>query len=180
MAAVPKARGLRPDFCFSRAEDITPAWLAERGLRGVLLDIDNTITRWEHHAVLDGELRWMQTLRDTGVGLRFLSNGLPHKLAAVIEQTGVVHVVGRPMKPLPHAFRRGVGELELPVEQVLMVGDSVFTDILGANRAGLWTALVDPLSAVDFMGSKLWRLLEALLRARQPAHAEGDFRRKSA
>jgi HAD superfamily phosphatase (TIGR01668 family) len=178
MTAPPKARGLRPDFCFSRAEDISPEWLAQRGVRGLLLDIDNTVTRWEHKAVPEGEMRWLQMLREAGLGLRFLSNGLPHKLTSVIEQTGVVHVVGRPMKPLPHAFHRGVRELALPVEQVLMVGDSVFTDIVGANRAGLWTALVDPLSAVDFMGSKLWRLLEAILCARQPVCAEQDFRRK--
>src|SRR5436309_2472527 len=104
MAAAVKARGVRPDYCFTRAEDITADWLRGCGLKGMLLDVDNTITRWEHLAVLEEELAWLRTLRDSGVALRLLSNGLPHKLAAVIGQTGVVHVLGRPMKPLPHAF----------------------------------------------------------------------------
>lgn len=172
-----KARGLRPDFCFSRVEHISADWLRGRGIAGVLLDIDNTITRWERRAVPEGELAWLHGLRDSGVAIRFLSNGLPHKLAAVTGQTGIDHVHGRPMKPLAIAFRKGIGELGLPAHAVLMVGDSVFTDILGANRAGLWTALVDPLSPVDFLGSKFWRLLENLLHARQPFTADGDFRR---
>ena len=61
--------------------------------------------------------------------------------------------------------------------EVLMVGDSVFTDVLGANRAGLWTCLVEPLSRVDFLGSKFWRMLELLFGARQPHSADGEFRR---
>jgi HAD superfamily phosphatase (TIGR01668 family) len=173
-----KARGLRPDYCFSRAEDIAVDWLQARGIRGVLLDIDNTITRWERRSVPDGELAWLHGLRDNGFGIRFLSNGLPHKLAAVTAQCGVDHVRGRPMKPLPVAFQRGIQELGLPAGQVLMIGDSVFTDIVGANRVGLWTCLVDPLSPVDFMGSKFWRLLETMLGARQPLSPAGDFRRR--
>jgi len=178
MSAAVKARGLRPDYLFSRAEDISLDWLRTRGVRGVLIDIDNTITRWELHAVPESELAWLNLLRDAGLGIRFLSNGLPHKLAAVIQQTGLEHVDGRPMKPLPHAFRRGLRELALPAEQVLMIGDSVFTDIWGANRVGLWTCLVDPLSPVDFFGTKFWRMLEGLLGARQPVQPAGDYRRE--
>jgi HAD superfamily phosphatase (TIGR01668 family) len=177
MIAAVKARGLRPDYCFNRVEHITTSWLTERGIAGVLLDIDNTITRWERRAVPEGELNWLYDLRDHGLQVRFLSNGLPHKLAAVTSQTGIDHVHGRPMKPLAIAFRKGITEMGLPAHEVLMVGDSVFTDILGANRVGLWTALVDPLSPVDFLGSKFWRLLETMLGARQPLTAAGDFRR---
>lgn len=176
MNAAVKARGVRPDYCFTRAEGVSLAWLRERGIRGVLIDIDNTITRWERRAVPESELAWLHGLRDAGIGIRFLSNGMPHKLAHVTQQTGIDHVHGRPMKPLPHAFRRGISELGLPAEQVLMIGDSVFTDIVGANRVGLWTCLVEPLSPVDFLGSKFWRILEGLLGARQPVQPDGDFR----
>lgn len=177
MTGAAKARGLRPDYCFTRAEHISLDWLRERGIRGVLLDIDNTITMWERHKVPDGELAWLHSLRDGGLGLRFLSNGLPHKLAAVVTQTGVDHVLGRPMKPLAHAFRRGLAEMQLEPHEALMIGDSVFTDIVGANRVGLWTCLVDPLSPVDFLGSKFWRMLETALGARRPYSAAGEFRR---
>jgi HAD superfamily phosphatase (TIGR01668 family) len=178
MTAAVKARGVRPDFCFTRAEDIGLDWLRQRGIRGVLIDIDNTITRWERRAVPETEVAWLHRLRDAGIGIRFLSNGLPHKLAHVTQQTGIDHVHGRPMKPLPVAFRRGLRELQLEPLEVLMIGDSVFTDIVGANRVGLWTCLVEPLSPVDFFGSKFWRMLEGLLGARQPVQPDGDYRRQ--
>ena len=78
MSAVVKAHGLRPDFLFSRAEDISLDWLRARGIRGVLIDIDNTITRWELQSVPDGELAWLGshgTLRQLDAGEVLTSKG---------------------------------------------------------------------------------------------------------
>lgn len=171
-----KATGLRPDFCFSRAIDITPAWLHSRGIQGLLLDIDNTITRWERRVVPPDELRWLEEIQAAGIACRLLSNGLARKKALVAKQTGIPHVSGYYIKPLRRSFRQGLKDLGLPASQVLMVGDSVVTDIVAANLAGLWTALVEPLSPVDFMGSKLYRLIEHLLRLRQAFLPAQDYR----
>jgi predicted HAD superfamily phosphohydrolase YqeG len=60
--------------------------------------------------------------------------------------------------------------------QVMMIGDSVFTDIAGANALGIWTALVDPLGKIDFVGTKVYRGLEYLLRLRRPLDSRCDYR----
>jgi uncharacterized protein len=171
-----KATGLRPDFCFSRAIDIQPGWLKSRGINGLLLDIDNTITRWERQVVPPEELSWLIEIQAAGIACRLLSNGLARKKALVAKQTGIPHVSGYYIKPLRRSFRQGLKDLGLPANQVLMVGDSVVTDIIAANLAGLWTALVEPLSPVDFMGSKLYRLIEHLLRLRQAFIPAQDYR----
>lgn len=171
-----KATGLRPDFCFSRAIDIKPAWLHSRGINGLLLDIDNTITRWERQVVPPEELQWLGEIQTAGLTCRLLSNGLARKKALVSKQTGIPHVSGFYIKPMRRSFRQGLKDLDLPANQVLMVGDSVVTDIVAANLAGLWTALVEPLSPVDFMGSKLYRMLEHLLRLRQAFLPAQDYR----
>jgi len=171
-----KAGGARPDFCFSRAIHIKPGWLSNLKITGLLLDIDNTITRWEQRIVPDAELHWLNTLKDQGISLLLLSNGLAGKKAQVIAQSGLEHVSGYPVKPLPAAFRQGLIDLQLPANQVMMVGDSIFTDIIPANRLGIWTALVEPLGQVDFPGTKLYRLLEQLLRLRRPLNPAHDFR----
>jgi uncharacterized protein len=176
MTSRSKSRGIFPDYCFRSVVDITPAWLAGLGVNGLLLDMDNTITRWEERSVPPEQLNWLQLVKDSGIGLRLLSNGLPHKLAAVERQTGIEHVEGRPMKPFPTAFLLGLRELQLAPAQVMMVGDSVVTDIMIANRLGLWTCLVDPLSPVDFPGSKLHRMCERWLKLRRTLHAENDYR----
>lgn len=172
-----KSRGLRPDFCFNRATDIRPDWLNEHGFTGLILDIDNTITRWEEFVVPEAELAWLNCMLAAGLSCRLLSNGLPRKKSAVVKQTGIAHVTGIYVKPLRRSFRQGLSDLGLPPHQVLMVGDSVVTDIFSANRIGIWTCLVDPLSQIDFLGSKFYRLLENLFRLRRPTSPAHDYRR---
>lgn len=176
MTGISKSRGFRPDYCFRRILDIRPEWLAERGIKGLLLDIDNTITRWEHQQVPPEEMAWLSGIIGAGISCRLLSNGLRRKKAAVAEQTGLEHVSGVFVKPFIQAFRQGLEDLGMDPSKVMMIGDSVITDIYAANYVGIWTALVDPLSPVDFFGSKVYRLLERMLCLRRPVSAAGDFR----
>jgi uncharacterized protein len=179
MKPLGKSRGIRPDYCFNRVIDISPAWLKERGFSGLMLDIDNTITRWEEFIVRENELKWLKRMQAAGLTCRLLSNGLPRKKAAVVKQTGIPHVTGIYVKPLRRSFRQGLTDLGLQPQQVLMVGDSVVTDVYSANRIGIWTCLVDPLSTVDFLGSKFYRLLENLFHLRRPAFPTHDFRHEA-
>jgi HAD superfamily phosphatase (TIGR01668 family) len=177
MSLPAKSRALLPDFCFTRVEDITTDWLATLGILGLLLDVDNTITRWELLEVPEPAMQWLAGLAAAGIQVRLLSNGLAHKRQSVARQTGVAEVGGPLFKPLPGFYRRGLSQMGLPPAKVLMVGDSVFTDIAGANRCGIWTALVDPLGHIDFVGTKLYRALEASLRLRRPHTRAGDLRK---
>ena len=171
-----KSRGLRPDFCFAHVADIPVPWLAKLGIRGVLIDIDNTITRWELLEVPEESHGWLKALAAAGIQCRLLSNGLAHKRKTVAEQTGIAEVGGALFKPLPGFYRCGLKQMDLKPAEVMMIGDSVFTDIAGANALGIWTALVNPLGSVDFVGTKVYRGLEYLLRLRRPLHAKCDYR----
>jgi len=176
---VKKSRGLRPDFCFAHVTDIPVVWLAQLGIRGLLIDVDNTITRWELLEVPEVAQAWLAAVHVAGIQTRLLSNGLAHKRRTVAEQTGIAEVGGALFKPLPGFYRAGLQQMGLKPGEVMMVGDSVFTDIAGANRLGIWSALVDPLGNVDFVGTKVYRGLEYLLRLRRPLHAKGDYRQGS-
>lgn len=172
-----KSRGPLADYCFSRIVDIRLDWLRDIKIKGLLLDIDNAVTRWEEKTVGRQELEWLEAVRDAGLRCRFLSNGLSRKRASVEQQTGIPQVGGLVVKPFTAAFRRSLRDLELPARQVLMIGDIVVTDIWPANIVGIWTCLVNPLSAIDFAGTKVWRLLENTWNWRNPLHPENDFRR---
>lgn len=171
-----KSFGLRPDYCFTYALDISPEWLTAHGILGLLLDIDNTITRWEEIVVPAAEMEWLERIQAAGLACRLLSNGLARKKAAVAKQTGIPHVTGIYVKPMRRSFQQGLAELGLPASQVMMIGDSVVTDIYSANRVGIWTSLVEPLSPVDFFGTKFYRLMESLLRLRRAVCPAQDFR----
>jgi HAD superfamily phosphatase (TIGR01668 family) len=173
-----KSTGFYPDFCFDLVRRISLEFLHEHGISGLLLDIDNTITRWEEPEVPQPEMDWLNRMQQSGISIRLLSNGLARKKAAVVEQTGIKKVPGRSLKPTRAAFISGLTDLGLEADQVIMIGDSVFTDIVGANRAGIWTCLVEPLSPIDFIGSKAYRLLERIMNYRRPLDPDHDFRHK--
>src|SRR3989442_557906 len=71
-----------------------------------------------------------------------------------------------PVKPIPWAFRRAMTIMGIPARQTALIGDQLFTDILGGNLVGMYTILVDPLSSQEFPTTKLVRRLERLVRAR--------------
>ena len=75
-------------------------------------------------------------------------------------------------KPNPASFRRAAQALGLPPHQVGMVGDQLFTDVLGGNLAGLHTILVHPLIDNALPHTRLARLLERRVLARH-GHAWG-------
>jgi HAD superfamily phosphatase (TIGR01668 family) len=171
-----KSKGPYADYYFQRAVDISASWLQEQGIKGLLLDIDNALTRWEEKTVGRDELSWLESVRNAGLICRFLSNGLSRKRASVEKQTGIPQVGGLVVKPFTAAFRRALRDLELQASEVMMIGDIVVTDIWPANMVGIWTCLVDPISPIDFPGTKVWRLMENTMDWRRTLLPEHDYR----
>lgn len=150
---------LRPDERVASVHDVTPAWLAERGVDGLLLDLDDTLLAARADRVPDAVYGWLRGLLTAGVRVVILSNGERERVRAVAEAAGVpaLHLAG---KPFPHAFRRGLKLLGVPAERAAMLGDQLFTDVLGAKRAGIRAFLVVPLSPGKLPHTRLARRLE--------------------
>lgn len=150
---------LKPDDLIDHVAQITPEFLAARGLRGLLLDLDNTLIPYGSYQENAEVVRWAQELRSAGIRLYLLSNATGKRAAFWLERLAFAGV-GLAGKPNPKAFLRGAQALELPPPQVGMVGDQVFTDVLGGNLAGLHTILVRPLADNALPHTRLARLLE--------------------
>lgn len=151
---------VRPDLRVDRVERLDAELLASLGLRGLLLDLDETLVP-AAAAVPSASVRaWAAGLRRAGVRLAILSNGRPRKVAAV---AAALDVPGRSLvgKPWPGAFRRGLALLDLPRASVAMVGDQLFTDVAGARAAGFRTVLVPPLSSAGLPHTRMLRRLES-------------------
>ena len=149
----------RPDFTVDVVECLDASWLAREGLRGLMVDLDETL-------VPAGSLRpsrrirlWAASLREAGIGVLILSNGTPARVRTV---AGLLHVDGLALagKPWGPAFWRGLSRLGLPARQVAMAGDQLFTDVLGARACGLRTVLVTPLSGGGLPHTRMLRSLE--------------------
>jgi HAD superfamily phosphatase (TIGR01668 family) len=151
---------LVPRAIFPRVEEITPAVLRTLGARAVVLDLDNTLAPRGSRSVSSSIRTWLLQLKQDGFPLFLLSNS-PAKRVVFFAQLLEIETLGGGPKPLPSGYRRIFRKLDIPAPQVAVIGDQIFTDILGGNWSGACTILVRPLSPhTDFFTTKLLRKLE--------------------
>lgn len=150
---------LKPTLHVASVTDVSVAWLRQHDVRGVLVDADDTLVVRDG-APVGGEVRaWIAALQDAGIAVALLSNGTRERVAALGADLGVP-AFALSGKPFGFAFRRGVRALGTDARHTAMVGDQLFTDVLGANCAGLISILVTPLSPGRHAHTRAARRLE--------------------
>ena len=130
-----------PDVYFKSITDITPALLRSWGVRGLILDVDNTLTTHDNPTPAPAVLRWLDIMRDHDIKMIILSNNTPQRIKPFAKALGMGFTADA-KKPLPSGFKRAADELGLSKSEVAVVGDQIFTDILGGNHWGARTILV--------------------------------------
>lgn len=144
---------------------LDPGALATEGIRGLILDLDNTVVAWNASAPTEAVRQWVGRVREAGVRACIVSNNFSGRTQA-IGRVLDVPVVAAAVKPIPWGFRRAMALMGTRPEQTALIGDQVFTDILGGNLLGVRTILVEPLSEQEFPTTRLVRRVERLIRAR--------------
>ncbi|MCE5202690.1 MAG: YqeG family HAD IIIA-type phosphatase [Coriobacteriales bacterium] len=156
---------LQPDESWHDVCDIDLDALRRQGIIGILLDLDNTLLPRDTNVVPDRMAEWVDVVKRHDMAVCFLSNNWHERVCAVARELGYP-VVAKAVKPLPFAFWRALGVLGLPAERCAVVGDQLFTDVLGGNLVGCHTILVDPLSSTDLPHTLVLRRLESLIMGR--------------
>jgi uncharacterized protein len=153
---------LVPDLRIQSVTELTPEVLLQQGLSALLVDLDDTLVA-SHSQTMSEEFRgWLESLKAADVALLLLSNGHPKRVSYWSQELGIegLALVG---KPFGFAYRRGLKRLGKPAAQTAMVGDQLFTDILGAKRMGIKSILVTPLSPGGLPHTRLARKLESMI-----------------
>ena len=153
-------RLLKPDACFSRALDLDPDDLCARGVRAVLLDLDNTLLARGADVVGEDARRWVGALRRAGIAVGIISNSRKPRVRRTADALGVA-LVEHAFKPFTWGYHALCGKLGVPEHDAVMVGDQSYTDILGAHLAGLRAVLVRPLSSADPPHTRVLRAVDA-------------------
>lgn len=137
--------------------------LRERGITALLLDLDNTLTAWQSYELSDEVIRWTQGLASKGMRACIVSNThSPKRLSKLADRLGLSYTK-QAAKPGGRGFREAFRLLDVQPGEVAVIGDQVFTDILGGNRLGLYTVLVKPIARREFIGTKISRLFERIV-----------------
>jgi HAD superfamily phosphatase (TIGR01668 family) len=153
---------LIPDVVVTAAHDATPELLRRYGVKAVMVDLDDTLVASNETSVGDDTRRWLTELRDAGLPVVLLSNGEQKRVERCCADLGIegFHLAG---KPFWWAFRKGSLAVGRPAREIAMIGDQLFTDVLGANLAGMVSVLVRPLSPGKFPHTRAARQLERLI-----------------
>lgn len=150
---------LKPRARLKSVTAITPEWLRERGLKAILLDLDNTLVPYKTYGEApQGLLEWLQILKEAGIQVMLVSNGSRRRVHYWREKLEVPGF-GPAGKPW-FGFRKALRRLALSPREVAVVGDQLFTDVLGGNLIGAYTVLVPPLSKREMGYTRLVRKLE--------------------
>ena len=136
---------------------IQPGLLRQYGIRGLMLDLDNTLTTHDNPAPAEGVLSWIGLMRQAGIAMMIVSNNRPHRVQPFAAALGLPFVA-EGAKPLPRGFRLAQKRMQLPFSQLAVVGDQIFTDILGANLCGVKSIYVRPIQYENkgFLRVKRW------------------------
>lgn len=152
-AARGRRRGLQalcPHRTVPVATEITPDELRANGVEGVILDLDNTLVRWQKEEMSEEILAWLEMLKAAGFRLCILSNSiLSRRSERIAERLGCPNV-RKARKPSRSGFHRAMEAMETTPETTAIVGDQMFTDILGGNRSGVYTIMVNPIHPHEF------------------------------
>lgn len=152
-------RLLVPDQIVTSVLQIDLQELKRRNIKGLLIDLDNTLVDWGKSEMEPVFAQWIKKVREAGLRVCLVSNAMPERVDYFAEELGVPGV-SKALKPLGRAFRRGIKALDLEPNEVAVIGDQLFTDVYGGNRLGLHTILINPLSTQELRTTRLVRRLE--------------------
>jgi HAD superfamily phosphatase (TIGR01668 family) len=136
--------------------------LQRRGIQGIIFDLDNTLVEWNQDILAPEIIATIKQAKQMGFKLSILSNALEHRVEAVADLLEVPYI-SRAVKPRKSPFRKAMELMGTTQETTAVVGDQLFTDILGGNRMKLYTIWISPLSTTEFISTKAVRKIERLV-----------------
>lgn len=164
----------RADLVCETIFDLSGPDLAARGISLLLADLDNTLVPYGVPLPTDAVRAWNEELRAAGVTLFVLSNNRHADRPRIFSQALGVPFLGHAGKPKPAGFRQAMERMGALPEQTAIVGDQIFTDVLGGNRAGVTTILVKPIRLAGNPGRYLRYAAELPFRILSEISAKED------
>ena len=134
-----------PNMYLKKVEDITIEMLMRNKIKLLILDVDNTLIDLDK-ILPDSIKKWAKEMMGQGIKMYILSNTNSKEKVEGVANALKVPYKNLAMKPFKKGFLYIQKQTKLSPENIAVVGDQIFTDVLGGNRAKMFTILVDPLN----------------------------------
>lgn len=156
---------LIPDFYYENVSCIDFKKLKDRGIRYVICDLDNTLDSHNQKTPSESALEFLNSLKQNGFKVCIISNGKFERVKKYLENYPL-HFIAKAGKPLKKSYISAMAEIGAESTKTAFIGDQIFTDVLGANRVGLTTILVNPIEAYENSFFYLKRALEKAVKTK--------------
>lgn len=125
-----------PEYVFKDVTRITPAFLAQMGIRALVLDVDNTLTEDRSQELSPEVAKWLEQMRAADIRMTIVSNGTGKRVGPFAQKLGM-EFISLSAKPLPLGLMRARRRLGVKRSQMAMVGDQLFADRMAAALYGI-------------------------------------------
>ncbi|HLR66522.1 YqeG family HAD IIIA-type phosphatase [Virgibacillus alimentarius] len=139
--------------------DIKPEVLHQKGIKGIITDLDNTLVAWDVKDATPEIIEWFKRMEEHDIKITIISNNKLERVKIFSEPLGTPYVYSA-RKPLTRAFKSVAKQMHLKKEEIVVIGDQLLTDVLGGNRAGFYTVLVVPIVQTDEKITRINRIIE--------------------
>ncbi len=158
-------RLLTPKLFLGSIYELDVEKLHNDGVKGLIFDLDNTILAWNSVMLPQDVISYFETLHVSGFKICIVSNNAKTRVLDMAKVLGIP-AISKAIKPRRKAFRRAMNIMGTNSSNTAVIGDQLFTDILGGNRLGLQTILISPINRKEFIGTKLVRRVERVILKR--------------
>lgn len=148
-----------PDQHVKSISEITPDLLKEKGIKGIITDLDNTLVEWDRPLATPKIMEWFAEMKRNKIKVTIVSNNKEGRVKAFSDPLNIPFIF-KARKPMGRAFRKAILQMGIKKEEAVVIGDQLLTDVLGGNRNGFHTILVVPVAQTDGFMTKINRRIE--------------------
>ncbi len=148
-----------PDRIFSKFDDISAEYLRSRGIKALLIDIDNTLAPYEVAEPDERIISWFETLRANGISATLVSNN-DRERVELFNRTLSLPYYYKSGKPFAKNLKKAMAEMGSDRTNTAMLGDQLLTDAAAGKHIGLMTFIVPPIKDKSNAFFRMKRALE--------------------
>ncbi|MDE3839690.1 YqeG family HAD IIIA-type phosphatase [Bacillus methanolicus] len=148
-----------PDQHVKSIFEITPESLKEKGVKGIITDLDNTLVEWDRPNATPKLIEWFDQMRKNDILVTIVSNNNEKRVKSFADPLNIPFIY-KARKPMGRAFEKALSQMGLRKEETVVIGDQLLTDVLGGNWSGFHTILVVPVASTDGFLTRFNRKVE--------------------
>ena len=148
-----------PEYRFKTFDMASAEFLSSKGIKGIVLDIDNTLEPYEHELPGEHVIKWLNSLAEQGIKAAIVSNNGKERVERFNKDLGLPAYY-KAKKPFKKNVINAMADMGVKPQECALMGDQVFTDVWAAHNAKIRAILVPPINDKRDIFTKFKRLLE--------------------